>query len=56
MFIAMILIWIAALWAAVYCFSYGIYVWKRKNKSGAICVFLISLSSLVLMVWATFHR
>ena len=56
MLIAMILMWIAALWAAVYCFSYGVYIWKRKNKPGAIFTFLLSVCSFVLMVWATFQR
>lgn len=51
-----IFIIILLLLIAVYTISFGRWTWKRKNKLGAIMVFLVALATLVLPVYALFIR
>jgi hypothetical protein len=39
-----------------YTASYGLWTWKKKNKLGALMIFLISLMNMALPVYALLFR
>jgi hypothetical protein len=39
---------------SVYTASYGVWTWKRKNKLGAVMIFLVALSVIGLPVYSMF--
>jgi len=45
---------IIVLWGCVYTISYGIWAWKKKNRLGAIAVFVLSIAVLALPVYVMF--
>ncbi len=48
-------LWMAAIvLIVIYTVSYGVYEWKKKNKFGAIMVFLVSLACLTLPAYQLF--
>jgi len=51
-----VLLLIALLWVAVYTISFGRWTWKRKNRLGAVMVFLVALATVVLPIYALFVR
>lgn len=42
------------LWAALYTVSYGVWVWKRKFRLGALAVFLLSAAVIAVPIYAMF--
>jgi len=42
---------IVLVWIFMYTASYGVWVWKKKNRLGAIAVFLIAAVALVFPVY-----
>ena len=44
------------IWISVYTASYGRWTWKRKNKLGAMMIFLIALAVLVLPIYTIFFK
>jgi predicted membrane channel-forming protein YqfA (hemolysin III family) len=51
-----ILILIILLWIAAYTVSFGKWTWKRRNRLGAVMVFLVALAAIVLPIYALFIR
>lgn len=47
---------IVLLWVFVYTASYGNWTWKRKNKLGAVMVYVVAIAALVLPVYTIFFR
>lgn len=41
---------------SVYTISYGIWTWRRKNRSGAFVLFLIAISVVVLPGYVLLFR
>lgn len=41
---------------AIYTVSYGVWVFKRKNRLGAVMVFVVALVTLVLPVFVVFFK
>lgn len=44
------------IWVCIYTASFGRWTWKKKNKLGAVMVFLIALAVLVLPFYTLFFR
>ncbi|HEY9062956.1 MAG TPA: hypothetical protein VIO64_21035 [Pseudobacteroides sp.] len=51
-----IFIIILLLLIAIYTISFGRWTWKRKNKLGAVMVFLVALATVALPVYVLFVR
>jgi uncharacterized membrane protein (DUF4010 family) len=51
-----LLVIIILLWAALYTGSFGIWTWKKKNKLGAVMVFIVAISVLALPTYTIFFR
>ena len=47
---------IIILWAFLYTTSFGVWTWKKKNKLGAIMVFVIAIASVVLPIYSVYFR
>lgn len=54
--IGRIFIIIGLLWVVVYTISFGTWTWKNKNKLGAIAIFIVALTTLVLPMYSMFFR
>lgn len=48
--LTLIIIFVILIWTFMYTISYGIFIWKQKNKTGGIAVMLISLAVLLLPI------
>jgi len=46
-----ILSFIILVWIFLYTTSYGVWVWKKENKLGAVMVFLVAVIALVFPVY-----
>lgn len=44
------------IWISIYTASYGKWTWKRKNKLGALMIFLIAIAVLVLPIYTIFFK
>lgn len=44
------------IWICVYTASYGWWTWKRKNRLGAIMVFMLAAAALALPLYTLFFR
>jgi hypothetical protein len=44
------------IWIFLYTTSYGWWTWKKKNKLGAIMVFFLATTALVLPLYTLFFR
>lgn len=47
-------IFIFLIWASVRTFSYGKWTWDKKNRLGAVIVFVIALLSLVFPIFSLY--
>jgi len=57
MFIFMnIVIFITLACTSFYTISYGVWTWKKKNKLGAVMIFVVALAVFVLPVYALYIR
>jgi len=56
MLILRALTFIILTWVFIYTLSYARWVWKKKNRLGAIMVFLVAIIALVLPVYSIFFR
>lgn len=54
--IGMVLGTIVIIWAFVYTVSYGIWNWKKQNKTGSVMIFIVALAVIALPVYAVFLR
>lgn len=45
-----IIVFIVLIWTFIYTISYGIFVWRQKNRLGAAAVMLLALAALLLPV------
>lgn len=45
---------IIIIWVFMYTISYGSWTWKRKNKWGAIMIFLLALFVIVIPVYVMY--
>ncbi len=43
-----VIIFLIIAWVFIYTVSYGVWIWRRKNRLGATAVFLVALSVLLL--------
>lgn len=43
-------------WVFIYTLSFGTWTWKRKNKLGAIMIYLVAICSLALPIYSVFFR
>lgn len=50
-----ILIFIILAWVFIYTTSYSVWTFKRKNKIGAIMVFIIALIALLLPIFTIYY-
>ena len=50
----LLVVFIILVWAFLYTMSYGIWTWKRKNKLGAVMLFLLSITIVVLPIYTIF--
>ena len=51
-----VIILIILVWTFIYTISYGKWIWKKKNILGAIMVFLLAVTILVLPIYSIFFR
>jgi len=42
------------LWLFIYTVSYGVWIWKKKNRLGAVMIFLVAAAALALPVYSLF--
>lgn len=49
-----LLAFIIILWACAHTVSYGIWTWKKKNKLGAVMVFILALAVIALPAYKIF--
>jgi len=54
--ISMVLGFIIIVWIFIYTVSYAVWTWKDNNKAGAIALFIVSLTGLLLPAYAMFFR
>ncbi|MCX8130184.1 MAG: hypothetical protein N3I35_08805 [Clostridia bacterium] len=47
---------IVLIWVALYTGSFGVWTWRKKNKAGAVMVFLITAAVLILPAYTLFFR
>lgn len=47
---------ILLLWAAIYTASYGVWTWKRRNRIGAVMIFLVAVAAFVLPIYVLIFR
>lgn len=47
---------IIIIWVFIYTVSYGRWTWQKKNWLGAVMIFLLALTSLVLPVYSIFYK
>lgn len=40
----------------IYTISYGRWTWKKKNKLGAIMIFILAIAVILLPVYSLFFR
>ncbi|SNS96854.1 hypothetical protein SAMN05446037_103043 [Anaerovirgula multivorans] len=45
---------IILLWVFLHTLSYGIWTWKKNNRLGAVMVFILAATVLVLPVYSKF--
>ena len=41
---------------ALYTISYGVWTWKKKNKVGAVMIFVVALTVIVLPIYTLYIR
>jgi hypothetical protein len=47
---------IILIWISLYTVSFGWWTWKKKNRLGAVMIFLVSFAALALPVYTLFFR
>ncbi len=50
------LIYIILIYAFIHTVSYGIYLWNKKNRTGATAVFVLALIALTLPLLTIYFR
>lgn len=55
-FILYVLVTLVLAWVFIYTISYGVWTWKKNNKSGAVAVFFIAAVSLMLPIYQLFIK
>lgn len=56
MIVGRILIFAILIWTFVYTVSFGIWTWKRENKLGAVMVFVLAFTTIVLPIYSIYFR
>lgn len=56
MIVGRILIFAILIWTFVYTVSFGIWTWKKENKLGAVMVFVLALTTIVLPIYSIYFR
>lgn len=51
-----IIIVVVLIWVFIYTASYGQWTWRKKNRIGAIMVYILALASLILPLYSIFIR
>jgi len=51
-----LVIYLLVIWVFIYTASYGVWTWKKKNKFGAIMVFMLAFTAVALPVYALFFK
>ena len=51
-----LLLLVFLVYVCIHTFSYGVWTWRKKNKTGAVMVMLVGLSALILPVYLIFFR
>ena len=41
---------------SIYTVSYGVWTWKKKNRLGAVMIFLVAIAAFVIPVYSFFFR
>ncbi|KKT77361.1 MAG: hypothetical protein UW75_C0064G0002 [Parcubacteria group bacterium GW2011_GWF2_44_8] len=41
---------------SLYTISYGVWTWKKKNKLGAVMIFVVAMTVLMLPVYTLYIR
>lgn len=55
-FLSIIFILVILLWTFIHTVSYGLWTWKKNNKSGAVVLFALSLIVLGFPLYLVFSR
>lgn len=51
-----IVIFIILVWVFVRTISFGKWTWDKKNRLGAVAVYLIALASLIIPIYTMYFR
>lgn len=51
-----IMLIILLLWVFIRTISYGKWTWDKKNRLGAIAVFIVAIASLIIPIYTMFFR
>lgn len=54
-FVRLIIV-VILLFVFIYTVSYGVWTWKKKNKFGAIMIFLVAIVELIMPIYSIFFR
>lgn len=51
-----VVIFVLLAWTLFYTVSYGLWTWKRKNRLGAVAIFIIALLVIIISIYTIFIR
>lgn len=52
----MVVATVIILWVFVRTVSYGRWTWQKKNKLGAVMIFLVALTALILPIYSMYFK
>lgn len=44
------------IWVFIRTVSYGRWTWQRKNKLGAVMIFIVALTALILPIYSMYFK
>jgi len=51
-----IIIYITLIWSFLYAVSYANWTWKKKNKLGAVMIYIVAIASVALPIYSIYFR